>query len=320
MQAWSTGEKVKQINNLLHLPYQSAINTWNASIRYRLLGDLGSQVTLGCPDWLFFTAGLSPQRAAQNIIQHRLSLIRQWSGQLKQSNIELLVVTVPDKSRIEANHLCGVRPAESTRDRLSQWHERLLQEHIATVDLESTLSQSTVPSYFRTDVHLNAQGAALAAQAVGQAALRQLGDKGLQQFKVHTTGEQIARMGDLIVLAGLEHALPDWRPQLDQVIQEDIQVVRVAGLLDDSPAVEVLVAGSSNSLRSQFAERLGMSIGREVWNLSLDGSNFSGSMQAAFKNRKNWPASIKLVILEFSESSLTLPLTQYEESILMRMQ
>ncbi len=317
---WGSGEKVKKINNLLHLPFQSAINTWNASIRYRLLGDLGPQVTLGCPDWLFFTAGLSPQRAAENFLQHRMNLIKHWSAQLKQSNIELLVVTVPDKSRIEANHLCGVRPAESTKASLYQWHERMLQEHIATVDLETAFNQSTVPKYFRTDVHLNMHGAALAAQAVGQAAMLHLGEKGSQQFKVIESGETIARMGDLIVLAGLEHASPKWRPPLDQVVSEDIQVIRTAGLLDDSPVVEVLVAGSSNSLRSHFAERLGMSIGREVWNLSLDGSNFSGSIQAAFKNRKQWPASIKLVILEFSESSLTLPLTQYEESILMRMQ
>ncbi len=320
IQAWGTGEKVKQINNLLHLPYQSAINTWNASIRYRLLGDLGPQVTLGCPDWLFMTTSLSPQSAAENLILHRLKLIQFWSDQLKQANIQLLVVTVPDKSRIEAKHLCGVNRARSTVGRLAQWNHTLVQEHVQTVDLESVLSQSSVPAYFRTDVHLNAVGAALAAHAVGQAALTTLGGKGQQKFNVIQSDEWVPRMGDLVVLAGLEHAWPAWRPVPDFVQKEEIQVVRATGLLDETPAVEVLVAGSSNSLRSHFAERLGITIGREVWNLSMDGSNFSGSIQAAFNQRAQWPASIKLVILEFSESALALPLTQYEESILMRMQ
>ncbi|WZB66128.1 hypothetical protein WJ971_28230 [Achromobacter xylosoxidans] len=42
------------LNQSLRLPAQGAVNTWNAAIRYRLLGDLGEQVAMGCPQWLFY--------------------------------------------------------------------------------------------------------------------------------------------------------------------------------------------------------------------------------------------------------------------------
>jgi alginate O-acetyltransferase complex protein AlgJ len=123
-------------------------------------------------------------------------------------------------------------------------------------------------------------------------------------------------MGDLIVLAGLEHAPPAWRPALDREPQQSIAPLRSGGLLDDSAPVEVLLLGSSNGRRSLFAERLGNALGREVWNQSLDGGQFSGALLAAWPQRGQWPPSLKLVIWEFSEMALSLPLTDGEQAAL----
>ena len=100
---------------------------------------------------------------------------------------------------------------------------------------------------------------------------------------------------------------------------QTIAPVRGGGLLDETPPVQVLLAGSSNGLRSNFAPQLGRALGQEVWNLSMDGGQFSGAMVAALKRRASWPASLRLVIWEFSENTLSLPLTDDEKAALKEM-
>ena len=59
-----------------------------------------------------------------------------------------------------------------------------------------------------------------------------------------------------------------------------------------------------------------MGLGREIWNLSLDGGQFSGALLLALKQREQWPKSLKLVVWEFSEMALSLPLTDDERAVL----
>ncbi|MFY3331562.1 alginate O-acetyltransferase AlgX-related protein [Achromobacter xylosoxidans] len=316
--AWMNGTAGTVLNQSLRLPAQGAVNTWNAAIRYRLLGDLGEQVAMGCPQWLFYRDGLRPQPGV-HVFDERLRLMRHWVEQLRQRQVQLLVVAVPDKSRIEADHLCGQTVSLPMRRTLDDWNAALRAQGVPFVDLRDALAQAEAPRYFRTDVHMNATGAQAAAARVAQAALPLLGGSGAQAFKEDPAGAPQPRMGDLIVLAGLEQARPGWRPELDLAAPRKIEPVRGGGLLDDTPPVEVLLAGSSNGRRSNFAERLGMGLGREVWNLSLDGGQFSGALLVALKQREQWPKSLKLVIWEFSEMALSLPLTDDEKSVLARL-
>ena len=186
------------------------------------------------------------------------------------------------------------------------------------VDLRDALLAAPAPRFFRTDVHMNAQGAQAAATRVAEAALPLLNGPGTQAFKTEPASAPQPRMGDLIVLAGLENAPSGWRPALEEVSDAKIDQVRSGGLLDEPPPVEVLLAGSSNGRRSQFAERLGMGLSREVWNMSLDGGQVSGALTMALGQRAQWPASLKLVIWEFSENALSLPLTADEQALLAR--
>ena len=48
----------------------------------------------------------------------------------------------------------------------------------------------------------------------------------------------------------------------------------------------------------------------------MDGGQFSGAMVSALKRRASWPASLRLVIWEFSENTLSLPLTDDEKAAL----
>lgn len=242
--------------------------------------------------------------------------MQHWTTQLKAQGVQVLVVVVPDKSRIEQAHTCGLRHSTAMRARLGQWQQALGAAQVASTDLLPVLQQGTAPVFFRTDVHMNRIGAQRAADAVAASALPLLGGRGAQAFEVGAPGAAKPRMGDLIVLAGLEKAPPAWRPALDREPEQVIAPVRSGGLLDDTPPVEVLLLGSSNGRRSLFAERLGNALGREVWNQSLDGGQFSGALLAAWPQRAQWPPTLKLVVWEFSEMALSLPLTDGEQATL----
>ncbi|MFY0475802.1 alginate O-acetyltransferase AlgX-related protein [Achromobacter marplatensis] len=316
--AWADGSAGGVLNKAMHMPWQADVDTWNASVRYRVLGDLGDQVAMGCPQWLFYRDGLRPQPGV-HVFNERVRLMRHWVDELRKKQVQVLVVAVPDKSRIEADRLCGLPVSLPMRQTLDAWQDALRAQGVPFVDLRDALRAAPAPRFFRTDVHMNAQGAEAAAQRVAEAALPLLQGPGTQAFKTDAPTPAATRMGDLIVLAGLEHARPGWRPKLEMVSEQKIEPVRAGGLLDEAPPVEVLLAGTSNGRRSQFAERLGIGLGREIWNMSLDGGQFSGALQIALNQRDQWPKSLKVLIWEFSENALSLPLTPDEQAVLARL-
>ncbi len=313
--AWMDGSAGQTLKKALRLPAQAQVETGQAALRYRLLGNLGEQVVQGCPGWLFYRDGLQPQPGHAQAFAERLRLMRHWVGEFRAAGVRVLVVAVPDKSRIESARLCGLQASQEMRERLDDWHASLAASQVPYVDLRAALDTGT-PAYFRTDVHMNNHGAAASAEAVATAALHFLGQPGQQRYAVGNAAGATVRVGDLLVLAGLGHAPDRWRPLPDLVREQTIKPETAGGLLDEVAPPEVLLAGSSNGRRSHFAERLGMRLGRQVWNLSLDGGQFSGALQAALRQRAQWPASLRLVIWEFSELALSLPLTEEEKTTL----
>jgi alginate O-acetyltransferase complex protein AlgJ len=142
---------------------------------------------------------------------------------------------------------------------------------------------------------------------VGKAVLPLMGGLGRTRF---TTGRgpREDRVGDLLVLAGLDEVPNGWRPAPDSVTPETIRAQHRGGLLDDGPVTEIVLAGSSFSRRSGFAERLGEQLGREVWNVSLDDGQFDRALQAIWSQRAAWPTTVRAVIWELSEDALSAPL------------
>ncbi|SIR40087.1 cell division protein FtsQ [Pseudacidovorax sp. RU35E] len=313
--AWQQAGAEAAMNRTLGaLPGQSGWTRWGAGLRWRLLGDLGPQVAEGCPGWLFYRDGLRPaagEAVAAAAYARRLALMRHWAQRLRAHGVQLVVATVPDKSRIEAAHLCGLPVSATMQARLDDWQQRLAAAGVRHVDLRPALTDLPQP-YYRTDVHMAPEGAEAAAAAIGRTALPLLGGPGGQRFDDQRGAAPEPRMGDLIVLAGLEHLPEGWRPSLESFVPERIVPVASGGLLDAGPPAEVLLVGDSNGLRSEFPGRLGRQLGREVWTLSHDGGYFSGAMLAALAQQDRWPASLKLVVWTFSELSLSLPLSADE--------
>ena len=297
------------------LPGQGAIDRTSAALRYRLFGDLGPQVAEGCPGWLFYRDGLRPRPGHAEAFAQRLVLMRHWTDRLRQAGVRTIVTVVPDKSRIEAEHLCGLPVSLPMQSRLESFQQALKTTGLPFADLHAPLS-ALPQAYYRTDVHMAPEGAEAAADAAAGVALPLLGGTGAQRFDSQRAAAPAPRMGDLIVLAGLDTAPEGWRPAIEDIVPETITAQHAGDLLDDGPPAEVLLLGDSNGLRSAFAERLGRRLGREVWNQSQDGGYFAGAMLAALARQGRWPASLKIVVWQFSELSLSLPLSDDERHAL----
>lgn len=316
LRGWRDGSLGRSVDRAIDVPYARTLHRWQAAARYRLFGDLGRQVREGCPNWLFYADGLSaPVQPGHDLVERadggdaltdpRSVTLQRYADALDGIGIRLLVVTVPDKARVESEALCGLRQDGRMTQRLNAWNRALSARGVAHVDLLPAL-QAARPAYFRTDVHWNARGAQAAAQVVGAAVLQMLGKRGDTVF-THTTAPPAPRVGDLLTLANLDQVSDAWRPAPDIVAAENLQATRSGGLLDDGPAAEVLLAGSSFSRRSAFAERLGEQLGREVWNVSLDDGQFDRALQAIWRDRATWPKSVRVVIWEMSEDALSMP-------------
>ena len=320
LSAWLNGTAGAALNKSLRLPEQDTVETWNAAVRYRVLGDVGEQVAMGCAQWMFYRDGMRPRPGTGDaVFADRLRLMHDWLTQVRAQGVKVLVVAVPDKSRIESAHLCGRQVSQTMLARLDIVKSALQREGVPFVDLRPTLAAAEQPMFFRTDVHMNADGARAAAAAVAHAGLSLLPGKGSQAFDIGTPAPAQPRVGDLLALSGLAHARDPWRPRPDLASAQQIAPIRAGGLLDDTPPVEVMLAGSSHGRRSNFAEWLGVDLGREVWNLSMDGGDFAGALTVALKQRAQWPKSLKLVIWEFSENALSLPLSDDEKAELTRL-
>lgn len=310
---WVDGHAGRALNTALGtLPGQPVVDRVSAALRYRWLGDLGNQVREGCPGWLFYRDGLRAPAGHLQAYSQRVELMRHWVARFEKMGVRLLVVTVPDKSRIETGHLCGLHQDAPQQARWAAWQGELAAASAHFVDIRPPLL-ALPQAYYRTDVHMASAGAQAVAERIAQQALPWLGGLGTQQFVQQRAAHPEPRMGDLIVLAGLEHVPDGWRPGIEQAVPERIEAQRTGGLLDESAPPEVLLVADSNGLRSELSERLGRSLGREVWNLSQDGGYFSGAMLSALARQETWPRSLKLVVWVFSELSLSLPLSAQEQ-------
>jgi len=302
-----------RVDNALKLPWQAPVESLDAAWRYRFLGQLGTQVRQGCPGWLFYADGLrAPDGDLDAAFAARVGIMQTLVQQLRDRGVQLLVVTVPDKSRIAGQHLCGLSRPAATVAQLPRFVQTLDAAGVPHVALDKALAAMPGDAYYRTDVHLNQAGALWAAQAVADIARPMLGGNGEQHYQVETEAAAKPRMGDLVVLAGLENAPDGWRPALDIEVPEAVSMQASGGLLDDGPEATVLLAGSSNSRRSNFAEQLGRLLQQPVLNQSQDGGKFADALMQSIGDSAQWPGSMQLVIWELSEMSLLQPLSPAE--------
>jgi len=311
-----SGASTKHFTKLLnqHFVLGPTFSSIERGLLWNVTGDWGAGVRGGCDDWLFLTEELEVHPDREQSAAFRAQLAGHLNARLSERGIQLLTVVVPDKTRIESRHLCGLRRPQRFARRVANWQDSVKARGVATLDLTATLESAAGERYYRTDTHWNEAGANVAAQAVA-ARLAEL------HWAEVTNGGAVAlnpartpRSGDLIHLAGIDGlpALLRPKPELAQVTVVPPIAVASDDLFGDAGLPSIALVGTSYSRNSNFVPLLEHHLGVPVANLAKDGGAFAGAATRYFSGatfRNNPP---KVVIWEIPERVLESPVTPAE--------
>jgi alginate O-acetyltransferase complex protein AlgJ len=314
--SWSdaaSGETTAAISKFLQQanPLEDPLVTVDRVTAYLATGDLGARVRRGCGNWLFLTDELQlhPDRLA-NATGH-VKMVEEVAAYLKSRHIGLVVAPVPDKSRVEAAELCGIDRSAAIAGRLGDFETQLKAGGIDVVDLLGPMNAIGGERYYRTDTHWNERGAKAAADAIA-AALHGAGVAPTQkaQFKVAIDPEH-ELVGDLIRLAGLDRVPYPLRPRGDEEAATVIEQSAAAnvGLLDETPAPELAVVGTSFSRRSNFVSFLSLAMTAPVENRAEDGGGVANAAIAYFAKPEFQKTPPRAIVWEIPERMIEEPVS-----------
>jgi alginate O-acetyltransferase complex protein AlgJ len=280
---------------------------------WNLTGDLGNRVRAGCDNWLFLTDELEIYQDRARSAQFRVERVEQLHQRLAERGIKLLVTVIPDKSRVESAHLCGLPRPVQFDSRIDNWLGQLSAKGIETLNLTPTLATISGDRYLRTDTHWNEAGA-YAAAAVISDKLRLLNWVTLPAEPVSIATTRVEHDGDLIRLANLD-GLPSWlRPSVEITSITDVAPLTVISddLFGDAGLPSIVLIGTSYSRNSNFAPFLEHALGERIINLSKEGGDFFGSAADYLTGGTYSETPHTLVIWEIPERVLEMPLLDIE--------
>ena len=320
LEAFLAGRTAGAVNHAMahDLPGGAWLQAAGGALRWRLFGSGGPQVAVGCDDWLYLMEELRPWPGAAQAMAARADGLRRVAAALAERGIALQVALVPDKARVQAGTRCGVPYSAQAQARLAAF--KALLGGLPVLDLAPALAAAAVPAFYRTDTHWNESGAALAARAV--VAALQAAPKRDRAFAT-AGGPEADRAGDLLRLMSLED-VPDLafklRPLPDRERPEATTQTEgpaeAGGLLDDAPAPEVALLGSSFSLNGNFHGRLQEALGASVGQFGQAGGAFWGAARDYFRSPAFAESPPKLVIWEFPERVVGQPIGPDEAAFL----
>ncbi|WP_322045646.1 alginate O-acetyltransferase AlgX-related protein [Paraburkholderia sp. J67] len=278
------------------------------------LHDLGPRVRQGCEGWLFLRDELNVYADGDQHLATRADTVATVQRDLASHGIALLVAVVPDKSRLEPQHLCKLYRPASLNARLGEWTSRLEAARVPVIDLEAALRSVSGDAFYRTDTHWTQDGAGAAAQAVAQR-IRALGvPLGSSKPGYRVADKAPARRpGDLVRLAGLDGLPLSSQPREEIVasrayIHEAQTAASADDLFGDADLPNIAVIGTSYSTTSDFVPQLALALGTGVGNFAHEGAKFGGSARAYFVSPAYAQTPPKLIVWELDERDLQAPL------------
>ncbi|WP_347557280.1 cell division protein FtsQ [Robbsia sp. KACC 23696] len=276
--------------------------------------DLGPRVRQGCPGWLFLRDELNVYADADRHLATRAATVVAVREALEARGIALLVAVVPDKSRIEPQHLCGLDRPASLAPRLGDWTRQLNSAGVPVLDLSAALRGVPGDAFFRTDTHWTQDGAGAAAQAVARRIRTMDVTLGASKPGYRVVDAPPARRpGDLVRLAGLEELPPSWQPTPEivasrQYIHEAQAAASADDLFGDTDLPDVAVIGTSYSTTSDFVPQMALALGTGIGNFAHEGAKFGGAAHTYFASPAFAQTPPKLVVWELDERDLQSPL------------
>ena len=303
-QGRSNGALEKQLDQ--KLPARSTLIGAANSVRYLLTGSGGEQVRTGKHGWLFLTEELRFDADGSANLKARAELLGAAARSLESQGVKLIVALVPDKARVYSSKLSTGRYPDYNSSRYADALSAFQKQGVTTVNLLQPLALAAAKGevYYRTDTHWNQTGAQVAAEAIASAIKRFPLELEKTTFS-SKSGTPIERPGDLIHLMGLGDTAKLMGLQPDTETPETTlqSSSDSTDLLGDS-AVQVVLTGTSYSLRANFVGYLQQAISSKVLNAAKDGGEFLHATALYLQNdafRSNRP---KVLIWEIPERFL----------------
>lgn len=332
--AFLTGELTTELSSdLAKTPFPAFMARLERGVSWMVMGSLGPRVRQGCPDWLFLTDELTvhPHAAKNGRLRSRtVAAVNQW---LAGKDIELLVVIVPDKSRIQREQLCELPRPLVLDERLRSWMDNVSSAGVRIVDLEPVLSRQAsevdvAAPFLRTDTHWSELGAERAARQVAVAVERMRIDiQPSKQYKLEESAPQ-RREGDLVRLAGIEWLPSRLQPAGEWVgspVFHEVDAPAASGggksqsadddagdLFGDENLPNIALIGTSFSRTSSFLGYLDYHLSTSVTSFARDGGDFWGAAKYYFASPSFLETPPRLVIWEIPERVLNMPMQPEE--------
>lgn len=309
---------------LADAPVPSSAARIERGVSWVVAGDLGPRVRRGAPGWLFLGDELTVHDQPQRNAAQRKADVLKVQKTLSEKGIKLLVVVVPDKTRIEASRLGMLHRPTRYAQRANHWVTELKGAGVDALDLTDTLTafkQKHEAAFLKSDSHWTEQGAHAAAIAVSAEVLRLKVMPSPTQAIVIDKRTESRRAGDLIRLAGVDWLPTAMQPEQD-IAQEtsfkvDERIKNPLGsssaasasastddLFGDADLPNTVVIGTSYSRTSNFVSFIEKELNAKVANLARSGGDFSGAMNAYLSSVAFKKTPPKLVIWEIPERVL----------------
>ncbi|WP_338662839.1 cell division protein FtsQ [Pararoseomonas sp. SCSIO 73927] len=320
-----SGRFTGAVNHVLahELPADPLLRASGGVFRYDLFRSGGPQVRVGCDDTLFLTEELRPWPGAEAAMAERAAIVRRVRDGLAQRGILLTVALVPDKARVKRDKLCGAPHSAQAEARYDAFAELLRGQGIQPLLLLRPLMarEAQGGAWWRTDTHWSQEGARAAAAAIA-AALRVYPLSRGTAFRTTAAAEETDGPGDLLRLMSLDRVPDALRPAPDRQRLETTAAVEAAsgggGLLDETPAPEVALVGSSYSVNANFHGALQELLRSPVVSAAKAGGGFAGSANDYFGGQTFRETPPRLVIWEIPERVVGQPLGQGERDLAAR--
>lgn len=298
---------------LVSTPFTDALARWQREASWLLLRDLGPEVKRGEDNWLFLDEELRVQPDRKTNAAARASAVSDMARALAQKQIALLVVVVPDKSRIESAHLATLRRPPALDARVRDWTARLQAADVATLDLSPVLAGASPSPFLRTDTHWSEHGSSLAANAVAQRLREMQALQGDPVPSVVVSKQDREVRGDLLHLAGIDGLPASLQPAPDTDTQSVVETRNESTDLFGAAAIpSTVLIGTSFSRRSNFLPFLQLASRALVADFAMDGGDFSGAARRYFAGEAFAKTPPRTIVWEMPERAIEAPIGEAE--------
>ncbi|PYB72486.1 alginate O-acetyltransferase [Rhizobium wuzhouense] len=271
------GEATRDLDALYksELPHRDPAVGVIGNARYALLGSGRKGVIIGDEGW-FFT-GEEFKRVKPTDIENAVARIDEVRARLAEAGIKLVMVPLPAKSDIYAEHLPEVMRSDAMSVAYSDFSTALKAKGMTVVDTRAAMlaAKPFGELFLKSDTHWTPTGAKVTAEAV-QSTLQQSGISLPSETVTASWQTPVDIWGDLTTYI----TSPDYAPRAG-LKQENIPIYRTAvnveaegtDLFGTETKVPVMLVGTSYSANENwsFVDFLRQSLVTDVVNVAKEG-------------------------------------------------